>query len=126
MAKLKGIDWDEVAKSEVIEEGDYPVRIDKVEKRQSRNEPEGPGYLNVEMTFLEDPYTGRKIWDVFSLKPNALWKLRNLCETLGIDLEGRTDFDTDELVGQEVGIRAVPETYEGKDRAKVDSYFSMV
>lgn len=124
MAKLKA-NWDDIAAAEVIEEGAYPVRIDKIEERQSRSDPKGPGYWNVEMTFLEEPYTGRKVWDVFSLKPNALWKLRNLCEVLTIDLEGRDDLDSDELIGQEVGANIVPETYEGRERAKVDSYFSM-
>lgn len=124
MPKLNKVNWDEVAASEEIAEGAYPARIDNVEERESKTKP-GTYYWNMELTMLEEPHTGRKVWDIFSLQPRALWKLRNLCETLDIDLEGRDDLDTEELVGQEIGVNIVPETYEGKIRTKITGYFKL-
>jgi len=115
--------WDDVAKGDLIPEGRHLARIDKVEEKVS--EKSGKSYWAVTYTLQDEPYTGRQVWGNCSLEPRALWKLRMLAESIGIDLTGRDDLDADELVNQEVGIVITHETYEGKERVRVDDFFKV-
>ena len=116
-------DWDQVAAGELIPEGKYAARIDAVEERVSRSS-EKP-YWNTTFTIIEPPFEGRKVWGIFMLEANALWKLRQLCEALDIDLEGRSDLDTDELLHGELVINVTQDVYEGKVRNQVSGFSSI-
>ena len=116
------LNWDDVQKNEVIPDGKYTARIDKVEERiaeKSKNT-----YWNVEFTLTDDAVAGRKVWGVFMLQPNALWKLRTLYEALGIDTSGEADLDTNDILQQEVGVVLNTEEYQGKVRNKIASFFA--
>jgi len=124
MPKLMKVDWKEVAKQELIPEGKVLARLDKVEPRKAKEEPHNP-YWNFEFTITQpEEVVGRKVWDVFMLDVKSLWKLRNFCECIGIELEGQRDIDTNELVGQDVGLVISHETYEGRTRNRVKGYFA--
>lgn len=122
MPKLMKVDWPEVAKQELIPAGKVLARLDKVEERQAKETQNL--YWNFEFTITQpEEVVGRKVWDVFMLDTKSLWKLRTFCECIGIELEGQRDIDTDELVGQDVGLVITHETYEGRDRNRVKGYF---
>lgn len=124
MPKLMKVDWKEVAKQELIPEGKVVARLDKVEPRDAKAEPHNP-YWNFEFTITQpEEVVGRKVWDVFMLDTKSLWKLRAFCECIGIELEGQRDIDTDELVGQDVGLVITHEEYEGRTRNRVKGYFA--
>ena len=114
--------WDEVAAGTLIPEGRYPARIDKVEERTSSA---GNEYWNVEFTIIDGEYEGRKLWGVFMLSPQALWKLRALAQACGLDLSGERELDSEELVGQEVGIVVTTEEYDGQTRNRVNQFFAL-
>ncbi len=123
MPKLVKVDWKEVAKQELIPEGKVVARHDKVEERTAK-ETQNP-YWNFEFTITQpEEVVGRKVWDVFMLDTKSLWKLRAFCDCIGIELEGQRDIDTDELVGQDVGLVITHETYEGRERNRVKGYFA--
>jgi hypothetical protein len=65
------------------------------------------------------------IFDNLSLQPQALFRLKSLCEALGIEADGATDLDFDDFVGQEVLVDVENETYEGKKRARAAGYASL-
>src|SRR3954471_15041001 len=65
---------------------------------------------------------GALIYDNLSLQPQALFRLKALCEALGIEAEGAVDIDFDELVGQEILVDVENETYEGKKRPRAVGY----
>jgi len=117
------IDWEKVAQEQVVPEGRYPARIDKVEERASKEG--GKPYLSIEFTFTEEPLTGRKVWSVFMLEPRALWKLRNLLVALGFSVQGVADFNPEDLISQEVGVVVTHEEYQGQLRARANSFFSL-
>ena len=108
----------------VIEPGKYQARIDKVEPTQSK-QPDHKDMWVVTFTITQEPFIGRKVWANIMLQANSLWKLRQLAEACGIDMKGRQDFDSSELEGQDVGVAVVSETYEGKERSKVQSFFQL-
>lgn len=117
------VDWEEVAKAELIEPGNYPTRLDSL--KLAKSERTGNEYWNGEFTLTEGPYEGRKVFDVFMLNKESLWKLRNLAEAMGIDVEQGWDPDTEELEGQEVGVVTVHREYEGRTRNQIKGYFHL-
>ncbi len=124
MPKLMKTDWKAVAKQELIPEGKVSARLDKVEERTAK-ESQNP-YWNFEFTLTgPEEVVGRKVWDVFMLDTKSLWKLRNFCECIGIELEGQRDLDTDELMGQDVGLQIAHEVYESRTRNRVKGYFAL-
>ena len=122
--RITGINWEDVAKSQLIPDGNYAVRIDKVEARTSEK---GNAYWNIEYTVQEpEQLLGRKLWDVFMLDVASLWKIRSLCSALGIELKGARDFDSDELLQQEVGVVVSTDTTrQGEERNRIKKYFTL-
>jgi len=118
----KGTNWDKVAADELIPEGRFPARIDKVDPGESQA---GNPKWGITFTFTEEPVTGRKLYESFSLMPRALWKLRQLAAACGIDLAGRDDLDTEELLSQEVGCVVTHDVFEGSPRTRVNTFFSV-
>jgi len=109
----KGTDWDKVAADELIPEDRYPARIDKIVEGQSQ---EGNPKWGITFTLTDEPVTGRKLYESFSLMPRALWKLRQLAAACGIDLTARTGLNSDELMNSEVGIVVTHDVYPRRVR----------
>lgn len=65
---------------------------------------------------------GALIYDNLSLQPQALFRLKALCEAVGIEADGAADIDLDELVEQEILVDVENETYEGKKRPRAVGY----
>ena len=114
-----------------MEEGEYPVVIDKAEFRPSREEGKYP-YINLEMSVTEEKYKGRKLWMILSFSPKALWRMKDVFENLGIyDDSMEVDYDEDtmlvvdpELVGLP-GIAVVSHReWEGRTQTQVDALIS--
>jgi len=122
MPVLSNVDFDKAGQDNLIPEGEYVCRIDKVEPRKGK--ASGEDYWNLELT-VTDPadYEGRKVWDVLMLTPQSQWKLRSVCVSAGMQVEGRAGaFDSEELIGQEVLVQVIHEDYQGKIRARVKQY----
>ena len=115
--------FDEVSAGSVVPVGKYATRIDKIEEKVSPNKNE---YWFVHFTLTEEPFIGRKVFTNIMLDVASLWKLRQLTDAIGIDMTGRQDFDSTELIGQEVGVRVEPETFEGQERSRVKGFFSLI
>lgn len=122
--KLTNINWEDVAESQLIPLGNYAARIDKVEPR--KGEKTGNPYWNFEFTITEpEQLVGRKLWDVFMLDVQSLWKIRGLAKAIGIDLSGERTLDSDEFLQQEVGIVVTHRQYEGQTQNNIKKYFSL-
>lgn len=123
MSLPKGQDWDKVAEADLILEGQYPARIDNVEERV--NPETDKTTWGVTFTLLDEPYTGRKVFSNFGLGATALWKLKLLADAIGLDLTGRSDLDSAEILNAEVGVNVTHEMYEGRVRNRAETYFSL-
>lgn len=120
MNLAKGQTWDKVAADELIPEGRFPARIDKIDPGESQA---GNPKWGITFTLTEEPVTGRKLYEGFSLMPRALWKLRQLAAACGVDLTDRDDLDTEELLNKEVGVIVTHDVYEGSPRTRVNTFF---
>lgn len=120
---------------DAIPEGRYPVVIEKVEVRESKSSEHN--YFNWELTISEGEFENRRLWMITSLSPRALFRMKDVFEALGFDVEDENfEFDWDDDV--EVTTKAGPllltpdvtgmaataivtiEAYEGKDQNRVN------
>lgn len=128
------IDFSDVESFEPLPEGEYDIEIDKVEVRMNKA---GDGmYLNWELLVLDGEFENRRLWMITSLKPTALFRLKQVLEDLDVleddevELEYDDDVDVTSSGGPRLlypeleGIQAVAvvrnEMYEGKEKNRVE------
>jgi hypothetical protein len=107
-----------------IPEGDYLCKITKVERR--KKEGGTSYYFNWTFQIIEaangsEKYKGTPLYYVTSLKPEALFNLRNLIFAASdgkTNVTGRSiNFDPQKLVGKRIGVIVEDDEYEGKIRS---------
>ncbi len=67
----------------------------------------------------------RKLWDNYSLQSQALFKLKELFEALGMDTSNIVDIEISDLVGQQVQAKVIQETYNGELRNRIKKLYSV-
>lgn len=108
------VNFSDVEEFEPMPEGEYSVEIDKVEVRKNKA---GDGeYFNWEMVVLDGDYENRRLWMITSLKPQALFRLKQVLE--GLDLlededELEIEYDDDVPIEQKSGPRLLYPEVEG-------------
>jgi len=111
-----------------VPRGQYLVEITGAEERDGQEYP----YLNFELTIKEGPENvegveDRKLWDILSFSPKALWKLKGFLAVAGYDdddLAGDFDIDPAEYLGMEFLVQVtVGADREGTQRNRVTRYF---
>jgi hypothetical protein len=122
MPKLQNVNWEDLAKGNAIEPGRYPVRIDDVKDKTSKA---GNAMWEIELTITDGPATGRKLWATIMMQPNALWKLRQLLEAIGLEKAGTDDLDTEELKDCELLVDVINEDYEGQISNRVKKFVKL-
>lgn len=105
----------------LLDPGNYPVKVQKVEIKKGQDS--GEEYYNWEfrtVTPKKKATHDKPLWYTTSLQPQALFNLRGLLETLGIEVpEGPYDIVPSELVGLEcIGV-VEHEKYRGETRARL-------
>src|ERR1700760_1204298 len=65
---------------------------------------------------------GALLFDNLSLQPQALFRLKALCDACGVEADSAVDLDLDDLVGTEIVVDVENEEYEGKKRSRVVGY----
>lgn len=129
------VNFADVESFEPLPPGNYDVEIDKVEVRMNKA---GDGlYLNWELIVLDGEYENRRLWMITSLKDTALFRLKQVFESLDVmddDEEMEIEYDDDiepstsggpRLVYPEVdGLEAVAvvknEMYDNRERNRVE------
>ncbi len=112
------LDFSSVASRDPLEPGWYLCRISEIEEKQSST---GKPMLAVQYEVVSDdlgePVEGsRKLFENWVLVDNALWKIQSVFKALGLPAEAIVDIDTDELVGLELMLKVVQDTYQGEIR----------
>ena len=105
---------------EDIPEGVYEGEIKKVELKNTK--AGDSQYLNIEWGVMDENGKEKKVWDICSLKPQTLWKLKDLLIATGMSADGSIELDTEEMVGQTCNLELKIDTYEGKEKNVVKSY----
>jgi hypothetical protein len=116
MPKIR-VDMSNVEERTLVAEGDYICKVSKITLEDSQS---GSKYLKWELTIGMGDYKGNKLWHNTSLKPNALWNLRNTILACGVECpKSAQTIDTDKFIGKVVGVTVAHEEYEGKARPKI-------
>jgi hypothetical protein len=128
------VNFSDVEDFEALPQGEYGVEVDKVEVRMNKA---GDGeYLNWELVVLDGDYENRRLWMITSLKPTALFRLKQVFEDLDV-LEGdemELEYDDDQEITNSSGPRLLypdvegmeatayvkNEMYDGKERNRVE------
>ena len=100
--------------------GDYVVRVEKVEVRDGSS---GFKYLAWTLAVISGEYKGKKIYHNTSLKPEALFNLRNLLMSIGISVpKGKLTLNLKEYVGKVLGVYVEDGEYtsDGKKKKKTE------
>lgn len=105
----------------LLPEDTYLFEIKEIEEKEG--ESSGQPYLAFTLEVADGEFVKTRAWDNFSLQPQALWKLRGLLETIGMDVpDGSMDIDLDELIGVMVKADVIHEPWEGKQKHRINSY----
>ena len=113
------VDLSDVGGNEWPPEG---VHVAKVVKCETQRSSSGNPMLYWEFEVsADDGSQFRRVWTNTSLQPQALWKLRDLVNALGV-FPGPDGFKKSECLGKMCRIWVTHEEYQGKTIAKVDEY----
>ena len=107
-----------------VPEGDYLVKIVKAELRKSEKKGKGR-FFSWRFQIVEPKkYKGKTLYDITSLKPDALWNLRNLIfAALGKNVAGKAlNFNPEKLYGKVVMVTVEDEEYEKKINSNIVDY----
>lgn len=117
------VDFSETETQAALEEGDYLIEVEDVEKKNS--ESSGADYLSITFKVAEGPFKGKKVYHNCSLQPQALFNLRGVLEALGFEVpQGVMELDPADMVGEQCGASIAHETYQGKTKARPVEFFS--
>jgi hypothetical protein len=101
---------------DVHPDGEALVRIADSELRDNKA---GDGqYINWRLKVLNSD-NNRPVYLITSLKPTALWNLKNFVKAAGVDDLVLDNFDTSELHGRELFVNIKTEVYENTPRNTV-------
>ena len=106
-----------------VPEGDYLAKPVNAELRKS--ERTGGRYFSWRFQLVEPKkYKGKTLYDRTSLKPDALWNLRNLIHAAtGKNIAGKVlNFDPEVVYGKPLMITVEDDEYEGKIRSQIVDY----
>ena len=120
------VDFTDVESNEYepIPEGRYQATVFDVEQKPSKSS-DFP-YLNWQFKIQGGDYDGRRVFMMTSLKPNALWKLKDVLDEIApeIDTSGKLDLDLTELMGLNCRVEVIQEEYKGDMKNRVDDVFA--
>ena len=84
---------------EALPAGEYVAKITTAEVKATKA---GDGqYLNIVWEIQDDAYFGRKVFDAYSFKANALWKLKGLLVAAGIPADGSVEVQPESFIDRQ-------------------------
>jgi len=117
--------WSDVKDSGgMLPEGIYQVVVTEAEETMSKN---GNPQWFAKYSVVSGAYAQQEQWDWISLHEKMLWKVKKLAKACGIDLDARGSgpFLPSEILNKAMRIRVLHESYEGKNRARVEEYMAI-
>lgn len=105
-----------------IPEGDYLMEIVDWAVDHKKDD-ESSQFVKIFYKIQKGPTDGK--WEeIFGLKQNQLWRLRNFLEALGFDIpSSRVKVPFEKLVGKKIAMTIADDTYENKTKSQVQDWF---
>jgi len=105
--------------------GSYVCEVASIEQKPSKSDPNFD-VLEVQYVCVHEGFQGRRMRQWITLKDNALFSFKRFVTRFGIwDEDDVNDpsgfeFDTDEVIGKEIGVLVVNGFWDGKPRTEID------
>jgi hypothetical protein len=113
--------YDTASKYDLLPVGVYTIVLFSVEEGQGAKGM----YLNWECNVLEPTqFSGNKLWMITSFAEKALWRLKKLCEAVGVIPENGA-LNATAMLGKYLQCSVFHEEYEGKTRPKIDDVWAV-
>ena len=116
-SKGKVIDFSNVDSLTAIPSGRYSAVVVDVEEKIS--DSSGHPYYSWTFEVTSGEFKGRKLWNNTSLQEQALWKLKETLEALGIDCSKKVEFQESAMAGLRCDLIVGIRVYDEKDRNDV-------
>lgn len=113
------IDFPEDSGFETIPPGTYTCSVFDASVLESKSS--GAPYIAWTLIILEGDYSGRKLFYNTSLQPQALWKLREVLQALGMEVGDSIELELDELLGTHLVAETGLREWNGKEREEVQN-----
>lgn len=106
-----------------VPEGDYLFKV--IDHSLETGESSGAKYIRWTLQFSDGKHKGKKIRANTSLKPDALWNLRNMIHAAtGKNVAGKVvNFDPEKLYGKIVGCAVEDNEYNDKISSQITTFF---
>lgn len=107
---------------ELLPEGFYHVRVEKVEDKESKES--GNMQTQLWLKVQNEPFVGRVIPDFASHQPQALFKMKAYFKAAGLmdRVAQAGSWESEWLVGTEFYVQITHDTYKGEKRMKVPPF----
>ena len=96
--------------------GNYPARIVEAEVREAKA---GNKYISYAVTVMAGEHAGRRVYGIWSLKPDVLWRMKRDFTRLGYSPEGGVPKIRD-LVGLEGTVQIVAQPKKDENGESTD------
>ncbi len=107
-----------------IDDGRHHLKVSKVTEEEGQDS--GEPYLSFTWKVVSGPCKGARGFDNCSLQPQALWRLRNVLEALGVEVpDSEMELDISELVDMECLSDIVNEEHEGRDKPRFTAFLPL-
>lgn len=105
-----------------IPEGTYVFVVKEVSEEVGQDS--GAPYLKWVVSVASGPHKGTVLYENTSLKPKALWKLRDLLQAMGEQVpKGKMELSPlSQFVGSKFSASVADEEYDGKVRSRILEY----
>lgn len=119
MSRIRKINMTGVDTFTRCEEGIHTAKI--VEIQESTTQA-GDDMLTGVFEVINGTSKGCKVYDNFVLTDKALWKLKQLLQSVHVKCDGKIALDLDKLIGKICDIAVYHDEYNGKIKARIDEY----
>lgn len=119
MSRIRKINMTGVDTFTRCEEGIHTAKIVEIQEGTTQA---GDDMLTGVFEVINGTSKGCKVYDNFVLTDKALWKLKQLLQSVHVKCDGKIALDLDKLIGKICDIAVYHDEYNGKIKARIDEY----
>ena len=119
MSRIRKINMTGVDTFTRCEEGIHTAKIVEIQEGTTQA---GDDMLTGVFEVINGTSKGCKVYDNFVLTDKALWKLKQLLQSVHVKCDGKIALDLDKLIGKVCDIAVYHDEYNGKIKARIDEY----
>lgn len=114
------VDFSGVSDSMEVKNGKYKAKVKSITQEEGKDYP----YLKWTLVLLTGSAKGAEVSHITSMKPSALFNLRNTLIACGFNIpKSAVTFDPAKVIGKTLGVEITQREYEGREYPNVKKTF---